>query len=114
VYTLEAGRGIIYIYILIVVCIDGKKYITDNEPQRDTEISVKRHHIYSFTKGIFFTKEMKTKRKISGLHKNLHSTYIRNVEGKRRCEDDYCYLHHYCDSIVCTSKGSNFTALAAS
>jgi len=36
----------IYIYIythtygLIVVCIDGKKYITDNEPQRGTEMSI--------------------------------------------------------------------------
>jgi hypothetical protein len=28
------------VYYVIVVCIDGKKYITGNEPQRDTEISV--------------------------------------------------------------------------
>jgi hypothetical protein len=43
VYTLETSRGIkaIHIYNLIVVCTDGKKYITDNEPQWDTEISIK-------------------------------------------------------------------------
>jgi hypothetical protein len=53
-YILETGRDIkviyiyIYIYIytyihtyhLIVVCIDGKRYITGNERQQDTEISV--------------------------------------------------------------------------
>jgi len=48
VYTLETGREIEVIYIyththtyyLIVVCIYSKKYITSNEPQRDTEISI--------------------------------------------------------------------------
>jgi hypothetical protein len=55
VYTLKTGRGIkviyiyiyIYTYYLIVMCIDGKKYITDNEPQRDTKISV-NNKMYSY------------------------------------------------------------------
>jgi hypothetical protein len=46
---IECGRGtkMIYIYrhthtyYLIVVCIDGNKYVTDNEPQWDTELSIK-------------------------------------------------------------------------
>jgi hypothetical protein len=40
IYTHTHTHTYIHTYYLIVVCVDSKKYITDNEPQRDTEVSI--------------------------------------------------------------------------